>query len=183
MYNELYEAWKKEKENAEIQKLSKDFYTKLNEYLRKAKEESRMLDEKTLKAKILIHEAKNVRSMVNELVSLRQQKIVRTILTGETIPTDNLPQEEEKITKSMAPPFESFQELLKEVLGGRLQQASNTSKPKKRVLRFLKETPAIIGADMKAYGPFKPEDVASIPQENAKILVKQGVAVEIEVKL
>jgi DNA replication initiation complex subunit (GINS family) len=35
---------------------------------------------------------------------------------------------------------------------------------------------------MKTYGPFKPEDVASLPQENAKILVKQGVAVEVEAK-
>lgn len=49
MYDELYQAWKREKENPEIQPLSKDFYTRLNEYLRKAKEESRMLDEKTVR--------------------------------------------------------------------------------------------------------------------------------------
>lgn len=142
-----------------------------------------MLDEKTLRAKILIREAKNVRRMVNELVSIRQQKIAGAILAGETISTDSLPQEEENLVKGMTPPFESFQELRKELLSGRLQQDSNAPRPRQRVLRFLKETPSIIGADMTAYGPFKPEDVASIPQENARILVKQGVAVEVEVKL
>ena len=34
---------------------------------------------------------------------------------------------------------------------------------------------------MKTYGPFVAEDVASLPVENAKMLVKQGLAVSIEV--
>jgi DNA replication initiation complex subunit (GINS family) len=34
---------------------------------------------------------------------------------------------------------------------------------------------------MKTYGPFKAEDVASLPVENVKILVKQGLAEKIEV--
>ena len=48
-------------------------------------------------------------------------------------------------------------------------------------LRFIKNIPAIMGADMKSYGPFIVEDVASMPAENAKVLVKQGLAVPVEV--
>jgi len=48
-------------------------------------------------------------------------------------------------------------------------------------LRFLRDIPAIIGADMKTYGPFNAEDVASLPAENAKILAKQGLAERVEV--
>jgi hypothetical protein len=36
-------------------------------------------------------------------------------------------------------------------------------KHKRVVLRFLADVPAIIGSDMKTYGPFKAEDVASVP--------------------
>jgi len=36
---------------------------------------------------------------------------------------------------------------------------------------------------MKLYGPFVPEDVASLPSENAKILIKQGLAQRIETTL
>ena len=52
---------------------------------------------------------------------------------------------------------------------------------KRVTLRFAKNIPAIIGLDMKTYGPFKVEDVASLPVENAKMLVKQGLAVLVEV--
>jgi len=183
MYNELYEAWKREKESAELQSLLKDFYVKLTEYMRKIRAEGRMLDEKTTKAKLLTHESKNVQKMVKELVLLRHEKTVRKALIGEMMQIEGLSQEEEKLVKEVAPSFESFHALLKDILGGRLPQVKSTEKPKKRVLRFIKEIPAIIGADMKTYGPFKPEDVASLPLENAKILTKQGVAVEVEVKI
>jgi DNA replication factor GINS len=54
--------------------------------------------------------------------------------------------------------------------------------PQRRVtLRFLKPVPAIIGSDMKTYGPFMAEDVASVPVENARILTKQGFAENVEV--
>lgn len=183
MYNELYEAWKREKENPELQPLLKDFYIRLTEYMRKIRAESRMLDEKTTKARLLVHESKNVQKMVKELVLLRHDKTVKMASIGETMPTEGLTQEEEKLVKEIIPSFESFHALFKDILGGRLPQVDNRKKPRKRVLRFVKEIPAIIGADMKTYGPFKPEDIASLPQENAKILVKQGVAVEVEAKL
>jgi DNA replication factor GINS len=48
-------------------------------------------------------------------------------------------------------------------------------------MRLLKDVPAIVGADMKTYGPFRTEDVASLPVENAKILVRQGLAEKIVV--
>jgi DNA replication initiation complex subunit (GINS family) len=179
----LYEAWKKEKDNVDtLQPLPKDFYARLAEYVRKIREESRMLDEKTTRARLLMREADNVKKMANELVSLRHDKTVTLVSKGETVHAEGLTKEEEKLMNDVSPSFEAFQSLVKELESGRLPQAGR-EKPKRRVLRFLKETPAIVGVDMKTYGPFLPEDVASVPAENAKVLVKQGIAVEVEVKL
>jgi DNA replication initiation complex subunit (GINS family) len=52
---------------------------------------------------------------------------------------------------------------------------------KRLTLRFVKSIPAIMGADMKSYGPFNAEDVAALPALNAQILIKQGLAVMVEV--
>jgi len=182
LYSELYEAWKHEKDSAVLEPLPKDFYIKLAEYVKKIREESRMLDEKTTRARLLLHEAESVRKMVKELLELRHDKVVKAVSTVETARLEGLSKEEEKLILDVAPAFESFQTLLNEITSGRLPKASR-ERPKKRALRFLMETPAIIGADMKTYGPFQPQDVASLPAENAKILTKQGVAVEVEVKL
>jgi len=180
VYKELYEAWSKEKENEELQQLPRDFYAKLADYIRRLREESRMLDEKTTKARLSIRESKNVQKMVKELITLRQQKSLRKVLAKGLVHSEELTREEEKLLKEVTPSFESFQAITNDILIGRLPQAASKKTLKKRTLRFIKETPAIIGADMKTYGPFRPEDVASIPKENARILVKQGVAAEIE---
>ena len=50
----------------------------------------------------------------------------------------------------------------------------------KRCITFLRDIHAIIDADMKAHCPFKVEDVASLPVENIKILIKQDLAEEVE---
>lgn len=47
------------------------------------------------------------------------------------------------------------------------------------LLRFVKDMPSIIGVDLKTHGPFKEEDVAILPYENAESLIRQGTAVEI----
>ena len=182
LYDKLYEAWKKEKESMEIQKLPRDFYAKLADYMKKIREEIRMLDEKTTKAKLMKRELKNVKSMSKELFQCRQDKVRKKALDGEIVPKEVLTEEEEKLYGEIFPLAESYQSYLKEILQGRLSRIEKEEKPKKMLVRFVQEIPAIVGSDMKTYGPFKPEDIATLPTENARILIKQGVAVEVEAK-
>ncbi len=182
MYKELYESWQKEKECAEIQKLPRDFYAKLADYVKKLKEERRMLDQKTTKAKLMKQEFENVNNMVQELLQSRYEKALKNTLVGETVSKEALTEEEEKLYGEILPLAESHQSLLKDVLHGRLSHTEKKEKPEKIALRFIKEIPAVVGSDMKTYGPFMPEDIATLPTENARILISQGAAVEVETK-
>jgi len=49
-------------------------------------------------------------------------------------------------------------------------------------LRFLQEIPEIVGVDLKIYGPYKKEDVGSLPAQNAQGLINQGAAKLIDVR-
>jgi len=182
LYDELYEAWKKEKENVEIQEPPKNFYAKIADYVKKIREERRMLDAKTTKAKLLEREFKNVNNMAKELFQLRYKKLREKSLARETVPREVLTEEEEKLHGEILPLSEAYQTFLKDILHGRLSHIEKEEKPKKILLRFVQEIPAIVGSDMKTYGPFEPEDIATLPSENARILIKQGVAVEVEAK-
>jgi DNA replication factor GINS len=141
-----------------------------------------MLDKKTTKAKLLDREFKSVKNMAEELIRLRYDKALKKSLARETVPRGVLIEEEEKLYGEILPLAEAYQTFLEGVLRGRLSRIEREKKPKKTLLRFVQEIPAIVGSDMKTYGPFEPEDIATLPQENARILVKQGVAVEVEAK-
>jgi len=182
LYDELYEAWKREKENVELQRVPKNFYAKVADYVKKIREERRMLDKNTTKAKLLKREFRNVKNIVEELIRLRYDKALKKSLTRETVPRDFLTQEEEKLYGEILSLAEAYQVFLDDVLRGRLSHIEIEEKPKSILLRFVQEIPAIVGSDMKTYGPFEPEDIATLPAENARILIKQGVALEVEVK-
>jgi len=182
VYNELYEAWKKEKENLEIQELPRDFYARLAEYMKKIREESRMLDKKTTKARLMRLELSNVKRMIRELVKLRREKILRKTMAGKIVPMETLTDEEERLRSGILPLAETYQVFLKDLLRGRLSTVEKREKPKQILVRFLQPVPAIIGSDMKPYGPFRAEDIATLPTENARILINQGAAVEVESK-
>jgi DNA replication factor GINS len=182
MYNELWEVWKRELENVDLRELPQpDFYCAIADYIRKLREESRMLDKKTVKANLLRKEIQNVKRMVRELIQARYRKIINAVAHGEQVPHDVLTVEEEEIYKRMSPCAEALLGFATDILHGQAPKVNVEQKHKRAALRFLKDVPAIIGADMKTYGPFKVEDLASLPTENAKILIKQGLAESVTV--
>lgn len=49
------------------------------------------------------------------------------------------------------------------------------------LVRFLKKAPPLVGIDLLNYGPFEKDDIANLPQKNAKILIYEKFAEKIEV--
>jgi len=182
-YTLLNEAWKREKENQKLQPLEKDFYSKLSQYIKNQHEEIQMLDEKTLKASLLSEENERIKKLLTDLVWSRYQKILKKVFEGKTITTDLLTSEEEIIYNGAASTWKHVENVVRDILKGkppRFPEEKLVMKPKRILVRFLQAIPAIVGPDMNTYGPFKEEDIASLPAENAEILVKRNVAVEIE---
>jgi DNA replication factor GINS len=180
MYEELFRAWKQELENKDLTSLPSDFYARAADYVRRLGEESRMLDKRTAKANLLKKETQNAKRMIRELIQARYRKLVKKAAKGERFPPDVLTTEEERIFAGVYAFSDVYQSLKKEVLQGRRPTVKNEQEHKRAVLRFVEPVPAIIGADMKPYGPFQAEDVASVPVDNARILVKQQLAKRIE---
>jgi DNA replication initiation complex subunit (GINS family) len=208
-YKDLYAAWRWETTEASLGGLPPDFYIKIAAYMKRIHEDSG-LDKKTVKVALLEHETKNVNRMLEELLKARYRKILKSITKNQRIPTEVLTTEEAAMSQTFAGFSDAYDKFSKGLIEGQatapqittpqptatIAQANQDapitvrlieSKPpeaptKKRLtLRFTKPIPAIMGADMKSYGPFVAEDVASLPAVNAKMLVKQGLAVMIEV--
>ncbi|MEM3641961.1 MAG: hypothetical protein QXH37_08590 [Candidatus Bathyarchaeia archaeon] len=181
MYEELYKIWKREKEKDTLEELSQDFYVKVADYLMRIKEETRMIDKKTLKASLLYIEMQNAKRMLRELLQTRNEKIVKNAFKGEKISPNFLTNEERNMFQKISSILENIQEFMRQILEGRRLAISAEHESKMAVLRFLRDVPAIVGQDIKVYGPFKAEEVACVTIENAKILIKQGLAEKINV--
>ena len=185
MYNELYAAWRREIEGTSLGGLPPDFYNRLTDYLQRLNEENRILDKKSIKVNLLEHESQNVKRMLNELLRARYKKLVRTITQSQKMPSDLLTVEEVEMCKNFVAFSDSYQKFTRTLMQGQASKievkVEAQSNHKRVVLRFIKNIPTIIGADMKTYGPFIAEEVASLPFENAKMFIKQGLAVSVEV--
>lgn len=181
MYAELYEVWKRERINSELQELPPQFYARVADYLKHLREEGRMLDKKTVRARLLKTEHENVRRMLREIAELRYSKIIRKMSHEGEAPSTMLA-EEEKTCETLLSCSEKHRNFIEEVLRGHLPESSTEQNHQAEVLRFIKDVPAVIGADMKTYGPFRAEDVASLPKANSTILIKQGLAERVEIK-
>jgi len=184
LYDELYGAWKREKLHPELQPLHEDFYSQVSEYIRKLKESQRMIDDKTLKARLLRSEIENAKKLVSELLDLRFNKMIAAAEQDVQMPANCLTKEDKTIYSAEVEVAKIFDKMKRSVTDGRRFDATvriEQAKTRTMLLRFIKEIPAVIGTDMKTYGPFKVEDVAALPMENAEALIRQGVAVRIDV--
>jgi DNA replication initiation complex subunit (GINS family) len=197
MYNELYNSWRREVSEVSLASLSRDFYVKIADYLKRISEQDGLPDKKSVKVSLLDREGQNVTLMLEQLLRVRYKKLLKTISQNQTVPIEMLTAEEAKMCESFAAFASAYQKFTQDLLQGEIsQRIIQTSSPaiaqtepkaevetihKRVTLRFVKGIPAIMGVDMKSYGPFLIEDVASLPADNAKILVKQGLAVPVEV--
>jgi DNA replication factor GINS len=72
--------------------------------------------------------------------------------------------------------------ILRAIFSGRpkvLESISGKIRSKQVVVRFTKPMERFVGTDMTKYGPFQQEDVAVVPFENARSLIDNGEAIEI----
>jgi DNA replication factor GINS len=100
------------------------------------------------------------------------------------VPETTLTDEEELFFENLLNAATHFSRTSRDLVEGQLitiETPQDERKPKRILVRFTRDIPAIIGVDMKPYGPFKSEDVATLPLENVENLVKQGFAIKLEV--
>ena len=192
-YEALLKAWRREKDSPDLQFIEDQFLRQAQGYLDTLNATS--MSQETLEGKALREERGYASSMLTELKNTRLRKIVESILTNSPVdakaltpgeqqlyanlthllseyseapeaPLTSIPQPPPKVVRQpetlKAPPFPRSQP---EPVGEELV-----------VVRFLKPVPAIMGVDMKAYGPFMAEDVGTLPRANAVNLIKRGIA-------
>jgi DNA replication initiation complex subunit (GINS family) len=85
--------------------------------------------------------------------------------------SESVDEDEVAISSETEEAFEIKEQLEKEVIKAETEESIDYI-----LLRFLKNTPSLVGADLRNYGPFEKEDIAYIPHKNGMILVNDDLA-------
>ncbi|MEM3546358.1 MAG: hypothetical protein QXU47_08535 [Candidatus Bathyarchaeia archaeon] len=182
MYDEILSAWRMERTSESLQPLPRDFYRRTSIYFRQLVENLRIVDLDSISAELLKGELENASSLFTRLYRLRFDKIISKVVKNQELDRSSLTDEEDILVRYLKRFKEESDKALEDILNGREPKISIQDLKNRIVLvRFLKESPAIVGVDLKTYGPFKPEDIAYIPEENAEILEKRGLATRVKI--
>ena len=165
-YSKLRELQRGEMANAELCRLEGDFYADLRAFLGTRKEAA--LSGSDLLA---IKEYENVKKIARLLVEKRMEKIVLAALRGkDEVP--GLTSEEREFLATLGGAIKENQEKMH----GLLEEAPAEAEGNIKKIKFLKDITPYKGLDNRIYGPFKNGDVAEVPFEEAKFLLKEGTA-------
>ena len=172
--SELQHIVLRETEIDSIQEIETTFYRELSDFIGNLKKQEFDGIENKLKNTLL--------QMATELTALLINIRLDKISKLDKLEFENLLDEEKFILDSEEEQRERTEMILTATINGKskfLESLSQNHKTKTVVVRFLQEIDEIVGADLERYGPFKTEDIATIPYENAQALIAKNIATKV----
>ena len=169
----LYGIVLRETENDTTQELEPSLYQSISEFLGKLKREEYDNVEKKIKDTLI--------SMTTDLTSLLLKIRLEKAIEND-VDYENLLDEEKFILDADNEMKDRHEMIEAGILNGKsklLESIAQNHKTKSVVVRFLQEMDQIVGADLEKYGPFKTEDIATIPYENAQALMAKKIVTKV----
>jgi DNA replication factor GINS len=160
-----------------LHQLPVDFYSRITQYNQKMRRTAGAGSAEAT-VRLLSRQTAMISSMTRQLLSIRTKKA-----TGN-LSLQLLPEERYvvSIRESFQRRFDTFVDAITEGKPSFIEFAHRNESMRSMVVRFLKHTDEIVGGDMRRYGPFEVNDVASISASEAAILIAGGDAVEVRIR-
>src|SRR5574338_863694 len=174
--NSLYAILVREIENDTVQEIDPQFYVSLSEFLGKLRSEGYDGVENKIKNRLV--------EMITMITTLLLKTRTSKVSHGGMDFT-NLLDEEKFVLESLQDQQERKEMILSATLNGRtkvLESVSKKHKTKPITVRFLQDFDQFVGADFTKYGPFKTEDIATIPNENAQALIAKNISIKLHLE-
>ena len=120
-------------------------------------------------------ELDNAKRLLQDLLEIRERKILTLALhfVRSGVSPNGMVREELDFFNSVVAALKEFQSRKKLLVEG---------KPENRwLLAMLADVPEFLDLKLRKYGPYKQGDMATIPEENARLLVDGGKAKKMEI--
>jgi DNA replication factor GINS len=171
----LKRALDSEVDSDALAQLPADFYSSISAYTQKIRRAAGSSASEAAN-RLIAKQARMIESMTRQLLGVRAQKAARKHALLQLLP-------EERYVCSAQQRFDKrFDAFVEAVSAGRpsfVEFAHKSEAERSITVRVSKHVDELVGLDLRRYGPFEPEDVASLPATDAEVLIAAGDAVEI----
>jgi len=164
-YGMLRDIQRQELSSPRLSKLDENFYSEIKEFLSSKKDEA-FSSNSILK----IREYENLQKIVVSIKEKREEKILLMALRGDKVNGSLTPEEKDL--------FNELTDVLKKFRGNTDGSSEETEETRKEQLKvkLIKDIEAYKGLDGNVYGPFKKEELVSLPKTEVDWLVKAKIA-------
>lgn len=174
-YETLRDTHERERRGNKLTGLPSGFYDRAQDYLDQLRAEYEAAHEEdpgSTEVRLLQDEYQSARDSLVAVYDLRVRKVLQmahTASKGGTVDADPLSPQE----------VDLYEDLLERLEAAREAVLKGARKGEKRILvRITEDLPPVTGADLRVY-LLKGEDVVSLPEDTAEVLLKRGKAVEL----
>ncbi|MFX1519036.1 MAG: hypothetical protein ACFFCD_03860, partial [Promethearchaeota archaeon] len=116
--------------------------------------------------------------LIEDFFILRMRKIVKNVVERADVDFTKLTKIEERMCSNLKDAISSY---LSVVFLENQAITDDEIYSERKIIRMLERLDSFVGTDLKIYGPFMPEDICVLPNENAKALIDRNVAVAVEI--
>ncbi|MFX1491202.1 MAG: hypothetical protein ACFFBU_03010 [Promethearchaeota archaeon] len=171
MYTALLERWQAERDALELLPLRDSFLQNLREYIEQVLNRTQSEELTALQRQLLETELTNLQFMMKSLLQIRVKKILTHLLDQE-IDYDLLTRSERRFADQISRNLRSVLLPVNDLFTPLEEEGSS----RLLLVRFLEDHPQLIGVDLKTYGPFRADDLATLPAENARLIIRKNQA-------
>ena len=160
--------FEEEKNSQGLTKLPDDFFNQVRDYLDK---KSKLIRDESDQWSI-----DSIKRRLRTIFERRERKILNSahgFIDSDVMPENMTPEESEF--------FQKVVECLKGFQDER-EKGFEQQKEPLVLVTILEDVQRFVGINLRNYGPFRKGDVATIPEPNADLLIKKGLAEKTEIK-
>lgn len=174
MIPKAYRTWLLERSESKITNLPAGFLQENSEYVAQLRSGYGLLERGSIRYRLVTRELELLAYILRDLMAIRFRKIGMRPYGR----VDDLYQftDDWVIIQKLLDAIGIQEQILQRVINGEPIVNREPVKRSLTAVRILKETPAFVGVDGEERGPYKVEDVVSMPTPNARMLARQGYA-------
>lgn len=155
-----------------------DFYSGLASYCQKLKRSAGAGASEATQRLVLV-QTKLIETMTRDLLVLRVGKAAEQEAFFHLLPEERYVA---SVRREYGARLEAFLDALSTGQPSFIRYANKEESGRNLLVRFTKHVDELVGLDLKRYGPFEVDDIASIPAANVGILISGGSAVEVRTR-